>query len=142
MMVEFPPVETDLLGLVDLADQQADPDREEFDFRERDLDIAGDDEAFVENAVENVDEPGCAPVPLSQWHRHSFGILRAPPAGPASRSLADANGSRSISAMRMPAPFVGVLAHCLKGMQQTVTVARLRPYGISTGDRRARMDRR
>ena len=65
-MVEFPPVEADLLRLVDRADQQPDPNREQLDFRQRHLDVAGDDEAFVENAVENVDETGRPSVPLSQ----------------------------------------------------------------------------
>src|SRR4051812_34515053 len=38
MVVVFPPVETDLLRLVDRADEQADPDREQLDFGERNFD--------------------------------------------------------------------------------------------------------
>ncbi len=75
-MIEFPPVEPDLLGLVDRADEQPDPNREQFDFRERHLDIARDDESLVEYAIENVDEPTRSALPLTQWRRHSFGILR------------------------------------------------------------------
>src|SRR5436853_1697527 len=39
MVIELPPVETDLLGLVDRADEETDPDRQELDFGERDLDV-------------------------------------------------------------------------------------------------------
>jgi hypothetical protein len=52
-----PPVQADLLGLVDRADQEADLDREELDVREVDLDIARDHQAFVEDAVEDLDQP-------------------------------------------------------------------------------------
>src|SRR4029079_6669563 len=51
-----PPVEPDLLGLVDRADQEPDTDREQLDVRERDADVAGDDQTLVEHAVEQVDE--------------------------------------------------------------------------------------
>src|SRR6185295_16690068 len=60
MAVILPPVETNLLGLVDRADHQADADREELDLSERHLDVARDDEALVEHAIENVDQPGIA----------------------------------------------------------------------------------
>src|SRR5690606_38676428 len=46
--VVLPPVEADLLRLVDRTDQEADPDREQFDLGERHLDVPGDDEALVE----------------------------------------------------------------------------------------------
>jgi hypothetical protein len=51
-----PPVHSDLLGLVDRADEEADLDREELDIGEVDLDVADDDEALVENAIKNVDK--------------------------------------------------------------------------------------
>ena len=56
MMIVFPPVEADLLGLVDRADEQPDPNGQQLDFGERHLDVAGDDEPLVENAVEDVDQ--------------------------------------------------------------------------------------
>jgi len=62
MVVVPPPVEADLFGLVDRTDQQPDSNRQQLDFRERYLDIAGDDEAFVENAIKNFDESGRSPV--------------------------------------------------------------------------------
>src|SRR5580765_2438555 len=57
MVIVFPPVETDLLRLVDRADEQPDADRQELDFRQRHLDVAGHDEPLVEDPIENVDEP-------------------------------------------------------------------------------------
>ena len=62
-MVEFPPVETDLLSFVDRADEEADADRQQLDFGERHLDIAGDDQPFVEHAIEDVNETGGPSVP-------------------------------------------------------------------------------
>src|SRR5688572_27532316 len=75
MMVELPPVHPNLLRLVDRTDQQTDSDRDQLDFRERHLDVARHDEALVEHAVENVDQPAGAPRPLAQW-RHRLSILR------------------------------------------------------------------
>src|SRR5207244_5164410 len=54
VMVVLPPVQPDLLGLVDRADDEADAHREELDLGERHLDVAGDDETLVENAVQHV----------------------------------------------------------------------------------------
>ena len=54
--ITSPPVETDLLCLVDRADEQANVDGEELDVGEIDLDVAGDDESFVQHAVEDVDQ--------------------------------------------------------------------------------------
>src|SRR5439155_9092281 len=54
--VVLPPVETDLLRLVDGADDQADPDRKKFDLGERDFDVTGDGQSLVKHAVEDVDE--------------------------------------------------------------------------------------
>src|SRR2546425_11005375 len=76
MMIELPPVEADLLCLVNRADQQANPDRQELDLSERDLDISCDDEPFVQDAIENVDQTGGSSVPLRQWRRHRVAILR------------------------------------------------------------------
>jgi len=58
MVVVAPPVETNLFRLVDRADKQPDPNRQQLDFRERDFDVAGDDEALVENAIKNFDQSG------------------------------------------------------------------------------------
>ena len=57
-----PPVEPDLLRLVERTDQQTDADRQQLDFRERHLDVTGDDEPLVEHAVEDVDQAGRALV--------------------------------------------------------------------------------
>ena len=56
MMIELPPVETDLLRLVDRADQQTNSNGEELDLGKRNLDVSCDDEAFVEDTIENVDK--------------------------------------------------------------------------------------
>ena len=66
MVIVFPPVEADLLRLVDGADEQSDPDRQQLDFRERHFDIARDDEPFVQDPVEYVDEPRGSSLPFSQ----------------------------------------------------------------------------
>ena len=54
VVVVLPPVEADLLRLVDGTDDQADADREELDLGQRDLDVAGDDQPLVEDAVQHV----------------------------------------------------------------------------------------
>ena len=51
-----PPIEPDLLGLVDRADEKPDLNGEELDVGEVDLDVADNDEALIEHAIENVDE--------------------------------------------------------------------------------------
>src|SRR5581483_8872610 len=54
--VASPPVQPDLRGLVDRADQQPDANRQQLDVRQRDADIAGDDETLVQHPIENVHE--------------------------------------------------------------------------------------
>jgi len=54
--IRSPPVETDLLGLVDRANEKTDLNGEELDVGEVDLDVADYDEALVEHTVEDVDE--------------------------------------------------------------------------------------
>jgi len=56
-MIELPPVETDLLGFVDRANQQADSNGEELNLGQRDFDVARDYQSFVENPIEEVDKP-------------------------------------------------------------------------------------
>src|SRR5437879_1002912 len=56
VMIEAPPVETDLLRFVDRTDQETNANRQQLDFGERNLDVPSDNEAFVEHAVENFDE--------------------------------------------------------------------------------------
>ncbi len=51
-----PPVHSDLFGFVDRADEKANLDGEKLDVGEVDLDVADDDEALVEHAIENVDQ--------------------------------------------------------------------------------------
>ena len=58
MVVVTPPVETNLFRLVDRADKQPDPNRQQLDFCERDFDVAGNDEALVEDAIKNFDQSG------------------------------------------------------------------------------------
>src|SRR5262245_31321515 len=59
-MVVLPPVEPDLLGLVERADDEAYANREQLDFGQRDLYVACDEQALVQDTVQNVDEPGRA----------------------------------------------------------------------------------
>src|SRR5437016_12863521 len=68
MTVVLPPVEADLLGLVDRTDHQPDADGEQLHFGDRNFDVAGDDEAFVEDAIEHVDQAAAAAVAhLKSW---------------------------------------------------------------------------
>jgi hypothetical protein len=52
--IATPPVQTDLFGLIDGADKEPHLNRQQLDIREIDFDIAGDDQALVKDAVENV----------------------------------------------------------------------------------------
>src|SRR5436309_1547352 len=52
-----PPIQPYLLGLVKGAHQQPDLDREQLDIGQRDFDVASDDQALVQNAIEDVDQP-------------------------------------------------------------------------------------
>src|SRR5688572_31445570 len=58
MAVVLPPVEANGLRLVDRANHETDADGEQLDFRERHLDISRHDETFVQDAVEDVHQPG------------------------------------------------------------------------------------
>jgi len=49
-----PPVQSDLLGFVDGADEKTNLDGEKLDVGKIDLDVADNDETFVEHAVENI----------------------------------------------------------------------------------------
>src|SRR5688500_1062911 len=51
-----PPVQSDLLGLVDGAHEQAHLNREELNVCEVDLDVASDHQPLVEDAVEDLDQ--------------------------------------------------------------------------------------
>ena len=74
-MVELPPVETNLLGLVDGANQQPNPDCEQFDFGEGDFDIARDDQPLVQHSIEYFDQTTRAWNLAADWRRHRFAIL-------------------------------------------------------------------
>ena len=54
--IGLPPVEADLLGFVDRADQESNLNGEQFDVGEVDFDVADDHEALVEHTIENVDQ--------------------------------------------------------------------------------------
>lgn len=66
--IKFPPVHSDLLCFVDRADQQTNADRQQLDIREGDADVAGDDESFIENAVQNIDQIGVAGYRREAFH--------------------------------------------------------------------------
>ena len=66
--IEFPPVHSDLLSFVDGADQQTNADRQQLDIREGDADVAGDDQPFIENAVQNIDQIGVAGYGREAFH--------------------------------------------------------------------------
>ena len=68
--IVLPPVEPDLLSLVDRANDQPDPDREELDFGERDLDISGDGESLVQHPVKHIDEGAGAMIRRRQIGPH------------------------------------------------------------------------
>lgn len=78
MMIVLPPIETDLLCLVDRADDEADANGEELDLSKRYFDVACDHEALVEHAIEDIDQPGrplCSPLKILP---HCEGIQRLP----------------------------------------------------------------
>jgi len=51
MVIELPPVESNLLGLVDRANQQTNADREQFDFSEGHFDVARYNQTLVEYSI-------------------------------------------------------------------------------------------
>lgn len=54
--IVLPPVDSDLLGFVYRADEQTYLDRQQLDIREVNFDITCNDQAFVEDAVEDIDQ--------------------------------------------------------------------------------------
>src|SRR4051812_18306535 len=54
--IASPPVQSDLLGLVDRADEQTNLNRQQLDVGEIDLDVAGNHQTFVEHPIQDVDE--------------------------------------------------------------------------------------
>jgi uncharacterized protein YajQ (UPF0234 family) len=76
MAIVFPPVETNLLRLVDRTNHQADADRQQLDFGERHFDIARNHESLVEDAVENVDQPGTTTGTSMNIGRHAAVFAR------------------------------------------------------------------
>src|ERR1043165_9914928 len=65
MMIELPPIEPDLLRLVNRADEQSNADGQELALRQRHLDVAGDHEPLVEDAVEDIDQTRGSSVPVT-----------------------------------------------------------------------------
>ena len=65
--VGAPPVDADCLGLVDRADDQPELDGQELDVRQRDFDVARDDQTLIEDLVEDVDKA----LRLSLLDRHA-----------------------------------------------------------------------
>src|SRR4026208_1504463 len=61
--IEPPPIDAELLGLVERADEQSDADGEELDFGQRDFDVSCHHEALVEDTVEDLDENPRTVVP-------------------------------------------------------------------------------
>jgi hypothetical protein len=58
--VVHPPVETDFARFVERTHDQPNPNRQQFHFGQRDLDVAAHEEALVQDAVEDLDQP-CRP---------------------------------------------------------------------------------
>src|ERR1044072_5401842 len=56
--VRLPPIDAHLLGLVDGGDEEPQLDREQLDVEQVDLDVARDDDALVEHALEDVGQVG------------------------------------------------------------------------------------
>src|SRR5690606_28777262 len=54
--VEFPPVEPDLLRLVDRTDEKANLNGQPLDIRQIDPDITGDDKPLIQDAVQEIDQ--------------------------------------------------------------------------------------
>src|SRR6476660_84800 len=75
-----PPVEPDLLGLVDGTDQEPDADGQQLHLGERDPDVARHDEALVEDPVEHVDEARRTVVGRlhGSTHRRTWATLAFP----------------------------------------------------------------
>jgi len=57
--VVLPPVQADLLGFVHRTNQQTDADGQQFHVRQRDTDVSGDDQTFVQDPIEDVDQIRC-----------------------------------------------------------------------------------
>jgi len=55
--VRPPPIHSDLFRFVDRTDEKANLNSEELDVGEVDLDVADNDQALIEHAIENIDEP-------------------------------------------------------------------------------------
>src|SRR5207248_9339884 len=79
VVVVLPPIQADLLRLVDGADDESDADGEELDFRERHLDVARDDQTLVEHAVEDVDEAARLMSSELQVRGHERSFVDRPP---------------------------------------------------------------
>src|SRR5262249_51413050 len=76
--VVAPPVEADLLRLVDGADDEADPEGEEVDLGQGNADIARDQQSLVEDPIEDVDEAGRGAVLVERKVRSQCGAPREP----------------------------------------------------------------
>jgi hypothetical protein len=70
MPVVLPPVQPDLLGLVDRAHDQTDADGEELDLGQRDADVPCDEEPLVEDPIQQVDEARASVRPHGQVGPH------------------------------------------------------------------------
>src|SRR5882672_1122883 len=81
-----PPVHADLLGLVDRADDEADADGEELDLGQGDTDVPRDEESLVEDAIEDVHEPGRGAVLIERHVRSHARLPWTARATPANRS--------------------------------------------------------
>src|SRR5436190_5314136 len=64
--VALPPVDPHLLRPVDRRDEEAQLDRQQLDVEQVDLDVAGDDDALVEDPLEDVGEVGLRLGPPGQ----------------------------------------------------------------------------
>src|SRR4051812_2355421 len=96
VLIVPPPVEADLLRLVDGADDEAHADGQQLDFGQRHLDVARDHEALVEHAIEHVHETAAVGASWLEFGSHGE-VPCSPVTGPSSKRAGAWNGKRTQS---------------------------------------------
>src|SRR4051812_40334264 len=84
--VRLPPVDPDLLRFVDRGDDQPQLDREQLDVEQVDLDVAGDHDPLVEDALEDVGEAVAGPLNGQRAHRLTIRSISSASSAAASSS--------------------------------------------------------
>ncbi len=67
--IVFPPVQPDLLRFIHGTHQQTNPNRQQFNVRQRNTDVSGDYQALVEDPVQDVEQIGCAGYARDTFHK-------------------------------------------------------------------------